>query len=139
MTETLLETHPLANGTTLRLYDVSRRQGADRWIVVLEARLEIPVTHAVLAPDPMNAVSLETLRQVLGSPVVYISRKERVFVDGDDKNRLLQAFRDDYHKTALPYLAHPAFPARYILKQYQETCRRRAWQQASADPDASAS
>ena len=38
MTPTLLETRNLDNGTTLHLYDASRRQAADRWIVTMEIR-----------------------------------------------------------------------------------------------------
>lgn len=133
MNETLLATHALANGTTLTVYDASRRQAADRWIVVLEARLEIPLDEAVLSPLDPEGPTLAAVRSVLETPLVCITRKERVFVDESDKDGLLEAFLDDYRRTALPHLAHPAFPAFYMLKQYQEACRRRALREAAAD------
>jgi hypothetical protein len=130
----LLETRPLANGTTLCLYDASRRQAADRWRVVLEARLEIPLDDALALQDPDGA-SLASFRQVLGSPVLYIHRKERVFVPDQDKDRLLEALRSDFYQTALPYLARPAFPVRFVRKQYQDALRKTAWQGSAPEAD----
>ena len=77
MNDNLLETRQLSNGTTLHLYDASRRQGADRWIVVMEARLEIPVDDHCLPPGQRDGLSLETICKALGPRVVYISRKAR--------------------------------------------------------------
>ena len=132
MNDTPLETRLLPNGMTLQLVNVSRPQTADRWIVALEARIDIPVDAPSLSALDGDGPALETLRQVLGSRVTYVSRKERVFVPIEDKERLLTTFQDEFCRNTLPYLALPAFPARFILKQYQEFQRRRSW--APADP-----
>ena len=125
MNETPLETRP--NGTTLHLVDVSRPQTADRWIVALEARIEIPVDAHRFSPQPGEDPGLEAVRQALGPCVTYVSRKERVFVPVEDKETLLKTFQDEFCRNILPYLARPAFPARFILKQYQEIEKRRSW------------
>jgi len=127
MNEVLLETRQLPNGTTLHLVDASRPQTADRWIVVLEARIDIPVDTHSLPPQHGEVPTVEKLRQALGPRVTYVKRKERVFVPNEDKERLLTAFRDEFCRNALPYLSLPSFPVRYILKQYQDIEKRRAW------------
>lgn len=132
MNDTPLETRQLPNGMTLQLVNVSRPQTADRWIVALEVRIDIPVdAHSLSALDG-DGPPLEALRQALGSRVTYVSRKERVFVPTEDKAPLLQTFQDEFCRNTLPYLALPAFPARFILKQYQAIQKQRSW--APADP-----
>ena len=134
MNATLLETRNLVNGTTLHLYDASRRQAADRWIVTLEARLDIPVDENTFAVERPEGVDLQAVRKMLGDQVTYVSRKERVFVSDRDKERLLQAFRNEFGQTALAYLSRPAFAARFIRKQYREACEKQAWQEPLANP-----
>ena len=120
MKEKLLEKRPLANGTTLELVDASRRQAADRWVVVLEARVAIPVVADGLVTDQMSGLSLEAVHEALGSCITFVHRKERVFVPEEDKDALVDRFQNEIVANTLPYLSHPAFPARYIFKAYQE-------------------
>lgn len=132
MNDNVLEARQLSNGTTLTLYDASRRQSADRWIVVMEARLEIPVDDSCFPPERADGLSLETVRQALGPRVVFVSRRERVFVSDEDKAGLLTALQDEFHRNAVPYLLHPVFATRVISKQYQAYKKKRAWQEAAA-------
>jgi hypothetical protein len=132
MNDNLMETRHLSNGTTLNLYDVSRRQGADRWIVTMEARLDIPVTEDALPPEPMDGLPLASVRDVLGPRVVFLSRRERVFVPDDEKDDTLTLLRDEFCANAVPYLANPVFPTRFIIKQYREVQQKKALQQAVA-------
>lgn len=133
MSDPILETRTLANGTTLTLCDASRRQAADRWIVVLEARVHIPTQADCLPADLMGDLSLETVRSLLGETAIYTSRMERVFVPDEDKPKLLSRFQDDFNRHTAPYLATPAFPVRFVRKQCHEVQQRRAWQVAAAD------
>ena len=132
MNDNLMETRHLSNGTTLNLYDVSRRQGADRWIVTMEARLDIPVAEDALPPEPMNGLPLASVRDVLGPRVVFLSRRERVFVPDDEKDDILTLLREEFCANAVPYLANPVFPARFIIKQYREVQQKKVLQQAVA-------
>lgn len=132
MNDNLLETRQLSNGTTLNLYDASRRQGVDRWIVVMEAQLDIPVDETGLPPEGVEGLSLETVREALGPRVVFLSRRERVFVPDDEKEGLLNSLREEFCANAVPYLANPIFPIRFILKQYRACQKTKAWQEAAA-------
>jgi hypothetical protein len=137
MNGTLLETRQLGNGTTLHLVDASRPQAADRWIVVLEARIDIPVSAQLLPPELADGLSPAAVQAVLGSGVTYVSRKERVFVPTAEMEALLAIFQDEFCRNALPYLALPAFPARFILRQYKEIQKRRSLRQTDpVHPDA---
>ena len=127
MNDTPLETRQLPNGTTLHLVDVSRPQSADRWIVALEARIDISVDTHSLPQQYCDGPTFETVRQALGPRVTYVKRTERVFVPAEDKERLLSSFQDEFCRNALPYLSLTTFPARYILKQYKDIEKRRAW------------
>ena len=128
MTAQILETRTLANGTTLTLHDASRRQAADRWIVVLEARVAIPVEASCLPSELMGDLSLETVRNQLGETVVYTSRMERVFVPDENKQDLMTRFQDEFNRNTVPYLSNPAFPARFIRKQIHDDQKQQAWQ-----------
>ena len=132
MSDNLMETRRLSNGTTLNLYDASRRQGADRWIVAMEARLDIPVAEDTLPPETMNGLTPASIRGALGPRVVFLSRRERVFVPDDEKDDTLTLLRNEFCANAVPYLSHPAFPTRFIIKQYREAQQKKAWQDAAA-------
>ena len=127
MNATPLESRHLPNGTTLHLVDASRPQTADRWIVALEARIDIAVDAHHLPAQPGEGPTLEAVQRVLGPQVTYVSRMERVFVPAEDKERLLETFQDEFCRNTVPYLSLPAFPARFILKQYRDIQQRRAW------------
>ncbi len=133
MTDQKLETRTLDNGTTLTLYDASRRQAADRWIVVLEVRVAIPIQADCLPAEFLGELSLETVREQLGETVTYTNRIERVFVSDEDKQDLITRFKDDFDRNTVPYLANPAFPARYIRKQLHDHQQQQAWQAAAAE------
>jgi hypothetical protein len=132
MNDNPMETRQLSNGTTLKLYDASRRQGADRWIVAMEARLDIPVNEDCLSPDSKDGLTLASVRDALGPRVVFLSRRERVFVPDDEKDDILTLLREEFCANAVPYLSRPAFPSRFIIKQYQEVLQKKALQQAVA-------
>jgi hypothetical protein len=111
----------------MHLVDVSRQQTADRWIVALEARIDISVDTHSLPRQYCDGPTFETVRQALGPRITYVKRNERVFVPAEDKERLLSAFRDEFCRNVLPYLSLPTFPARYILKQFNDIEKRRRW------------
>lgn len=132
MDKTLLDSRALTNDMTLNLYDASRRQTADRWIVVMEAHLDIPVDERALASGPADLPDLEAVREIVGAQVAYVSRRERVFVADGEKDRLLQTLREAFIRATLPYLSHPAFPGRFIANQYREALKQRALREAQA-------
>jgi hypothetical protein len=131
MPEKLLETRQLTNGTTLSLYDASRRQAADRWIVVLEARVAIPLDENRFPPEGIDGLFLATVTKLLGPEVVYISRQRRVFVPDEARADLIERLRENFYRTTEPYIALPAFPPRYIVQQYRQQLQQQSWREAA--------
>jgi len=131
MAEKLLETRKLTNGTTLSLYDASRRQAADRWIVVLEARVAISLDANRFPSKGIDGLSLATVSKVLGSEVVYINRQKRIFVPDEEQEDLIRLLRENFYRTTEPYISRPTFPLRYIVQQYRQQLQQPSWREAA--------
>ncbi len=116
----------LKNGLDLKLYDESCKVAGDRWRVRMVARIEIPVAH----PFPARLDDGEgesARRQILGAHAVYRQVRERNFVDGASRHKVLQKLCRDFLNVQRDYLSHPDFGPRFILKAYR-TCReRKSW------------
>jgi hypothetical protein len=117
MTETQLEKIDLKNSLTLELYDGSRQVVADRWVVVLIARVEVPVDPA-MADIP--EVDWGKIKNALGDKLLFEQKRERNFIDAAAKDDVLNALCNTFKATQLPYLSHPEFAKRFILSRYGE-------------------
>ncbi len=49
--ERLVSRHPLNNSLTMEFWDYSRPIAGDRWFVLLEVRIAIPIRPETLPPD----------------------------------------------------------------------------------------
>ena len=121
--ETLLETEALDNGVALNLYDASRKVAGDRWQVVLIARARVPVTDALCRQcQPEDAARV---RSLLGESQAWEQKRERNFIDENEKEAVLAAMRERFLRITRPYVAHPAFGARMLARRYQDLAKRR--------------
>jgi hypothetical protein len=105
--------HPLNNGLTLEVWDLSRPVAGDRWQVVLEARITVPVSPAEVAA-------------ALGEQLVYSRRDARNFIDARQVAAVLQEMENRLLELAPGYLGHPDFAQGFIAKEfaaYQEKRR----------------
>jgi len=119
MEERLIETKTLANGLEMSLYDASRKIAGDRWYVMLLARVVVPVREGFLgrgadAMDPADA------QKILGETVMFEQRRERNFVDDNDKTAVFDNLYQTFLSGTGAYVAHPDFPARFIRKRLSE-------------------
>jgi len=106
----------LDNGLTLEIYDQSREAVANRWLVKMAARVAIPVAPISFP----RATENPEIADVLGSTIVFEKKKERNFIDGDKKNEVFRVMCDAFLESTRPYLSHPDFGRKYVLKQYKE-------------------
>jgi hypothetical protein len=116
--EKLFSRHPLANGLTLEFWDLSRSILGDRWLVVLEARIAIPVSAATLPPD-LLAEEAE-IHRVLGPEVLFSKRDERTFIAAGELQETLKDMESRLLTLAPNYLGHLEFASRLIRKKYAE-------------------
>ena len=126
MNETLIQKIALNNGQTVQLFDASRTIAGDRWQVTLVVRMEIPVDAVSLADAGLPEV--EEIKKILGETVIFEVKKERNFIDEQKKQQVIDNMKDTFISTSLPYLSHPEFPGRHIMKQFAEYKKRQAWE-----------
>lgn len=112
----LLARHSLKNGLTLEFWDHSRPVAGDRWVVVLETRIAIPVRADTLAPE-MQARPAQVAR-ALGDEVIFSRREERNFIAASEVPSVLKDMQDRMIALAPGYFGHADFGARFIRKAY---------------------
>ena len=117
MADNPIETIALDNCLTLELHDGSRQIAEDRWLIKLIVKLEVPVDPSVAEID---GIDWDDLRASLGSRVVFEQQRERNFVDAVAKESVFQSLCENFKTTQMPYLAHPQFAKRFLLKRYRE-------------------
>jgi len=122
--EKLFSRHPLANGLTLEFWDLSRSILGDRWQVVLEARIVIPVSAANLPPD--LPVEEGEIRRALGPEIVFSQRDERTFIPAGELLETLTEMETRLLTLAAAYFGHPEFAGRLIRKRYAEYRQRQS-------------
>lgn len=131
MEETHIREIPLENNLRVNLYDASRQLVGDRWLVRLIIRMRIAVDD-VWDAETAAPLSKSAVKELTGDTVVFEQTKSRTFIDEAEKDDVFQALLDDFVRHSAPYLAHPEFGRRFVLKRCNEEKKRRAWQTAAA-------
>lgn len=114
--ERLIGRQALPNGLTLELWDRSRPVASDRWYVVLETRIAVPV-----GPDTLPPELIQLQKQVveaLGAEIIFSRTEERNFIAAGELAALLQDMQDRTLQLAPGYFGHRDFAAKFIRKAY---------------------
>jgi hypothetical protein len=112
--ERLRARHPLRNGLTLEVWDLSRPVAGDRYQVVLEARIRIPLEVMDMEGDTPSRKA--EIIAALGPELVYTRREERNFIAAKHVPSLLEEMETRLLALAAAYLGHPDFAPRLIHK-----------------------
>ena len=120
MQERLVDTVELDNGIKVEIWDLSRRLAGDRWLVSLEARVDIPLAPDMLPPTPEREKFFQVLLKVFGGKIPYRYKQERHFVDEKEKDALFKEFISLLNKNVIPYLSHKEFAKRLALSKIRE-------------------
>ena len=123
MTGILIKSIPVSDTLTLHLYDASRKIAGDRWQVNLTARMPLPVDAVFSDADTADPTAAD-LKAALGDPVIWEIQKQRNFIDDGQKEAVLKELLTVFETHSRPYLSHPAFARKFILKQYQAYAKR---------------
>jgi len=116
----LFETLKLPNGLTLEIRNRSRLLAGDRWLVSLEARVDIPLRMSHLDSVPEKAHAFSLLEKTLGPTVTYSYTRDRHFVSRDQKEAVFLEVLDTLKRNTLAYLSHPDFARKLTLSKYRE-------------------
>jgi len=114
-----IRTIRLDNGLMLEIHDDSRHVAADRWLIKLVARIDIPVERLAadagsITPDDINAIKASC-----GNYIRYEQNLERNFIDAKQKNAVFQELMTAYLNGTQGYLSHAHFPQRCALREYR--------------------
>ncbi len=116
--ESLIRRQTLANGLNLEFHDVSRPMAGDRWQVILEVRLPVPVATASLPPDLVDRAP-EVLN-ALGPEIVFSQQDVRHFIDVRKVPAILEAMQARFLEGLGAYVSRPDFPGRFIRRKFIE-------------------
>ena len=120
MKEKPVKTLDLKNGLKLNIYDASRKLAGDRWRVSLIARMEIPVSEVLEKNDPQPKAPVKEIKDVLGAHIIFEQKRQRIFVNANEKENVFKEMYDSFIGNSLDYLSKETFPKQFILKTFKE-------------------
>jgi hypothetical protein len=118
MPKKLIETITLPNGLVLELWDKSRPMVGDRWLVSLQAKVEVPVLPEYFSTMNNSEQAYLDLLAAYGDPLVFTQEKTRHFVDENNLKKVLAELCQRFKDNLVYYLGNPRFASLYVLKKY---------------------
>jgi hypothetical protein len=123
----LIETIPLQNGLTAELYDYSRLITGNRWLLGLLCKIEIPVSDEVFfLKDEWQGLK-DPFTNKNGETVFFEFRKERIFIDHQNKENEFNELLRQLKEHSLRYMGHKRFPSGFLKRQIEEFEKRRRY------------
>jgi hypothetical protein len=122
--KTIIKMLDLENNLCVKIYDGSKKLIGDRYQVIMDIEIEIPITHSVLENDHQLLSDIKNLKSLLGDKVMFKKTRDKIFVDEKEKDNLLNTMIDSFVKDIIPYLSRPDFPVKFINKKYQEKLKK---------------
>ena len=120
MPEKLFETITLDNNLDLEIRDLSRVIAGDRWLVSVEARINVPIKIEHLETLHDKEKILAILKETFGREISYRYKQEKFFVDKNKKRDVFRENLERLKKSVLNYLSRPDFARKLVLSKYRE-------------------
>jgi hypothetical protein len=127
MEQKLVRTMELTNGLGLDFYDISRKLAGDRWYVGFIAQIDIALTDLLSSDQQLLDHSVDEVRAVLGETVSFQQKRDRHYIDEQDRDALLRELMDSFAETTLDYFSHPDFPGKYVLREFRVHLKQQSW------------
>jgi len=124
--KTIIKTLELENDLCVKIYDQSKKLIGDRYQVIMDVEIEIPITHSRLEKDHPLLSDIQKLKQLLGDKVVFKKTRVKIFIDGKKKDSVMNSMIDSFITDIIPYLSRPDFPGKFIKKQYQDKVKKQS-------------
>ena len=115
----------LDHGHCLNIFDDSRKIGADAWVVIMTAAMEIPVEYDLFKTESVDETTFDDILTTLGSPIEYRYRVERNMIFDHEKEDVLKKVVDSFLENTGRYVANPKFPEKLVLKEYRQRLEKR--------------
>ncbi len=127
MSEKLFETITLDNDLDLEIWDMSRVIAGDRWLVSLEARLNVPIKTEHLENLPDKEKIFAVLKDSFGWKISYRYNQEKFFVDKNKKQDVFRENLERLKKSVLRYLSRPDFAKKLVVSKFREMKARKPY------------
>lgn len=125
MEDKILKQVKLQNDLTVTMIDRSKKLIGDRYQVILHAEMKIPIRQEIIQADEHLGSCMADLQRLFGDHVLFFQKREKTFVDENDKESLLSAMIESFITDMIPYLSRPDFSVRFINKQYADKLKER--------------
>jgi hypothetical protein len=132
----LVDEKELGNGAVLAIFDESKEITGDRLMVKLRFVISLPWSGWMDELLNNEEGESEAIRQELGELTFEIT-KERIFVDQDEKEAVIQILTDEVNSNILSYLSQQSFVEKLFKKRLLELKDRKAARPDSAILDES--
>lgn len=123
--DTIYKEIELDNNQVLVIHDLSRKIGADAWVVIMDARMEIEINEALFVQEPVSGGKLADILDVLGDRIVYQYKVERNMIMDPDRDPVFTNLVDTFLKNTGQYVRKPQFPEKLVMKEYNERIEKR--------------
>jgi len=115
----------LENNHVLEIFDDSRKIAADAYVVIMTAKMQIPVKKTLFSTQDVSDEMFETILGILGSPIVYEYRLERNMIMASEKDGVLDHLVSSFLENMGQYIAKQRFPEKLVLKEYRERVEKK--------------
>ena len=129
MNENIVKTIELENSHELVIHDLSRKIAADAWVVIMVARIRIPIARDLFKTKNFTDPELDHILETLGDHIVYEYRVDRNMIMDQDKEKTFQNLVETFLANTGQYVAKPQFPEKLVLKEYRERVEKQRKQQ----------
>jgi hypothetical protein len=129
----LMSRHLLKNSLTLEFWDYSRPIAGDRWFVLLEVRIAIPILPDILPPELRGQA--DQVKETLGDEIVFSQKTERNFIAATEAPKILQDLQASFLDMAPRYFGHPDFALRFIRGKFAQKQELQRWQRLATRQD----
>ena len=131
--EKFISRHLLNNGLTLEFWDYSRPIAGNRWFVLLEIRIAIPIRPDTLPPELRGQA--DQIREALGGEIIFSQKDERNFIAITEAPQILKNMQDRFLDMAPGYFGHPDFAAGFIRGEFVKKKELQRWQRLDTRQD----
>jgi len=121
MVESKIEPCCLKNNLLINFHDISKKSAGDRWHVSLVAIIEIPIQEPIFEFINQEDIDITDIKKRLGDVVVFEQKREKVFVDENEKDGLIKKMINTFIADIVPYLSRPDFPGKYVVREYRKS------------------
>ncbi|MCP3875343.1 MAG: hypothetical protein GY699_19585 [Desulfobacteraceae bacterium] len=110
----------LENNQTLVIFDASRKIGADAYVVILKAVIDIKIERQLFSDDPLSDFKYQDILATLGDSVTYEYHAERNFIMDHEKGAVFENLVKTFLDNLGQYVKNPKFPGKFVLKEYKD-------------------